>query len=129
MVPHLSSRQEDSKPVRVFTPAPVALHWQEKVKADLDRDVDLGVLERVPYGEVTEWCSRMVVTRKSDGAPRRSVDLSQLNRFCSRETHPTKSPFHLARSVPRGSIKTVLDAWNGYHSAVLREEDRRKMPS
>ena len=29
--------QKDSKPVRAFTPAPVALHWQEKVKADLDR--------------------------------------------------------------------------------------------
>ena len=106
--------QKDSKPVRAYTPAPVALHWQDKVKNDLDRDVALGVLERVPYGEVPEWCSRMVVTRKSDGGPRRTVDLSPLNRFCSRETHPTKSPFSLARSVPHKSLKTVLDAWNGF---------------
>ena len=34
--------QEESKSVRAFTPAPVAFHWQEKVKAELD--VDLGVL-------------------------------------------------------------------------------------
>ena len=116
--------QDDSKPVRAFTPAPVALHWQEKVKAELDRDVDLGVLERVPYGETTDWCSRMVITRKADGGPRRTVDLSPLNPFCKRETHPSKSPFKLARSVPPGSIKTVLDAWNGFHSVLLREEDR-----
>jgi hypothetical protein len=40
---------DDSKPVKVTTPAPVALHWQERVKAELDRDVGLGVLERVTY--------------------------------------------------------------------------------
>ena len=116
--------QQDAKPVRAFTPAPVALHFQEEVKAGLDSDVEMGVLERVPYGEVPEWVSRMVIARKADGRARRVVDMSPLNRFCSRETHPMKSPFHLARSVPRGSIKTVLDAWNGYHSVVLREEDR-----
>ena len=96
--------QQDAKPVRAFTPAPVALHFQEEVKAGLDSDVEMGVLERVPYGEVPEWVSRMVITRKADGRARRTVDLSPVNRFCSRETHPTKSPFHLARSVPRLSL-------------------------
>ena len=115
---------DDSRPVKLITPAPVPLHWQEKVKQDLDRDVDLGVLERIPYGEPTDWCFRMVIGRKHDGGPRRTVDLSPLNKFCKRETHPSKSPFQLARSVPRGSIKTVLDAWNGFHSVPIREEDR-----
>ena len=102
---------------------PVPLHWQEKVEQDLNRDVALGVLERVPYGEPTKWCFRMVITRKHDGSPRRTVDLSPLNKYCEREAHPSKSPFHLARSVPQGSIKTVLDAWNGFHSVPIREED------
>ena len=115
---------KDAKPVQLTTPAPVPLHWQEKVKQDLDRDVNLGVLERVPYGEPTEWCFRMVIGRKHDGGPRRTVDLSPLNKFCKRETHPSKSPFHLARSVPQGSYKTVTDAWNGYHSCQIREQDR-----
>ena len=115
---------DDFKPVKVTTPAPVALHWQERVKAELDWDVALGVLERVPYGEATDWCTRMVVTRKHDGGPRRTIDLSPLNQFCKRETHPSESPFRLARSVPQGSIKTVFDAWNGFHSVLLREEDR-----
>ena len=115
---------EDARPVKLNTPAPVPLHWQDKVKEDLDRDVNLGVLERVPYGEASDWCHRMVVVRKHDGGPRRCTDLSPLNKFCKRETHPSKSPFHLARSVPGLSFKTVFDAWNGFHSVPIREEDR-----
>ena len=30
----------------------------------------------------------------------------------------------MARSVPPGSVKTVFDAWNGFHSVLLLEEDR-----
>ena len=41
-----------------------------------------------------------------------------------RETHHTQSPFHQARSVPRGMKKTVFDALNGYHSVPIIEEDR-----
>ena len=114
----------DAKPINLRTPAPVALHWLDQVKEDLDRDVALGVLERVPYGEPTSYCFRMVVTRKQDGGPRRTVDLSPLNKYCQREVHPSKSPFHLARSVPPGSLKSVFDAWNGFHSMVIMEEDR-----
>ena len=82
------------------------------------------MIERVPYGEPTTWCHRMVVTRKHDGSPRRTVDLSPLNKFCKRETFASESPFHLARRVPHDTWKTVTDAWNGYHSVPLRETDR-----
>ena len=47
------------------TPANVPLHWQDRVKADLERDVDLGVIERVPYGDLVSWCHRMVVTQET----------------------------------------------------------------
>ena len=66
----------------------------------------------------------MVITRKHDGSPRRTVDLSQLNKFCKRETHAFEAPFHLARRVPRNTWKTVTDAWNGYHSVPLQDSDR-----
>ena len=35
-----------------------------------------------------------------------------------------KSPFVAARAIPGDSVKTVFDAWNGYHSVPIREEDR-----
>ena len=66
----------------------------------------------------------MVVTRKHDGSPRRTVDLSPLNKHCQRETFPTASPFQAARRVPSNTWKTVNDAWNGFHSVPLRESDK-----
>ena len=114
----------DAKPVVHHTPVPVPFHWQEAVKAGLDRDVELGVLEAVPVGEPVTWCHRMVVCAKKNGTPRRTVDFQALNRHATRETHHTPSPFHQARSVPPGVKKTVLDAWNGYHSVPIRPEDR-----
>ena len=111
-------------PVAIHTPVPVPIHWRDDIKAGLDRDVRLGVIEPVPVGEPVTWCHRMVVCAKKNGKPRRTVDLQPLNAHATRETHHTQSPFHQARSVPQGTIKTVFDAWNGYHSVPLRKEDR-----
>ena len=115
----------DTKPVAVHKPVPVPIHWQAQVKAGLDQDVRLGVLEPVPIGEPVTWCSRMVVCPKKDGTPRRTVDLQSLNRAAVRQTHATESPFHQAASVPKGKLKTILDCWNGYHSVELAEADRK----
>ena len=111
-------------PRAVHTAAPVPIHWQEQVLSDLKRDEALGVIERIPYGEPVSWCHRMVVTRKHNGTPSRTVDLSPLNKHCKRETFETESPFRLARRVPKGTWKTVSDSWNGYHSVPLRQSDR-----
>ena len=114
----------DAPPKACHSPAPVPLHWQQKVYEDLLRDETLGVIERVPYGEPVTWCHRMVITRKHNGSPRRTVDLSPLNKYCKRETFAMEPPFHLARRIPKNTWKTVTDAWNGYHSVPLRQSDR-----
>jgi len=116
--------KKDATPVARHKAIPVPVHWKEQVHSDLLRDEAMGVIERVPFGEPVEWCHRMVVTRKHDGSPRRTVDLSPLNKHCQRETHNSESPFHLARRIPRNTWKTVTDAWNGYHSVPLRKSDR-----
>ena len=69
---------------------PFPHHWQFQVKADLDSNVMLGILEKVPMGVPTTWQSRMVVVAKKSGKPRRTVDLSPLNKHCLRETPSTK---------------------------------------
>ena len=42
--------------VAFHTPAFTPLHWQEKVHEDLLRDEALGILEKVPHDEPTQWC-------------------------------------------------------------------------
>ena len=98
----------DAEPVAFHTPIPVPIHWQDEVKAGLDRDVQLGVLEPVPVGEPVTWCHRMVVCAKKDGTPRRTVDFQPLNAYATRETHHTQSPFHQVRAVPPGKKKDCV---------------------
>ena len=105
-------------------PASIPLHWQQQVYEDLLRDEALGVIKRVPYGEPLTWCHHMVITRKHDGSPRRTVDLSPPNKYCKRETFASVSPFHLVHRTPKDAWKTVTDAWNGYHSVPLRKSDQ-----
>lgn len=114
----------ETPPVAIHKSRPVPIHWQEEVKAGLDRDVRIGVLERVPMGEPVRWCAPMHVCPKKNGKPRRTVDLQALNRAAMRQTHTTESPFHQVSGIPANKLKTVLDCWNGYHSVSLEEEDR-----
>ena len=97
-----------AEPFACHTPIPVPLHWQEEVKAGLDQDVRLGVIEEVPIGTPVTWCHRMVVCAKKSGKPRRTVDFQRLNAHATRETHHTQSPFHQARSIPPNKLKTVF---------------------
>ena len=113
-----------AKPVAIRTPSQVPLHWKEPVREGLERDVRLGVLEKLPENTPTEWCSRMVITPKSDGSPRRVVDFQPLNQHCPRQTHHTETPWALASSVPANKVKSVLDAWHGYHSVEIHPDDR-----
>ena len=69
-------------------------------------------------------CHRMVVCRKHNGDPRRTVDMQKLNDVSVRQCHPTQPPLEQAMTVPHNTKKSTLDAWNGYHSVAIREEDR-----
>jgi transposase InsO family protein len=116
--------RDDAKPYATHNPFSIPIHWQEEVKRKLDKDVEDGVIEPVPIGEPVRWCSPMVVTAKSDGSPRRTVDLQKLNQQCLRETHHCRSPFWLANQVPHHTKKSVLDATDGFHAIDLDEESR-----
>ena len=92
-------------------PIPVPHQWKNAVKKDLDRDVQLGIIEPVPEGVPTKWCSRMMIVSKKDGKPRRTVDVQALNQATLRETHHTPSPYNQASVIPPHTKKTALDAW------------------
>ena len=117
---------EGTTPVAVHSPIPVPHHWKRQVKEGLDADCRLGVIEPVPANTPTTWCSRMVVVTIPDGSPRRVVDLQKLNSVTIRETHHTHSPWNQACVIPPNTKKTILDAWNGFHSIPLTKESREK---
>ena len=104
-VPVCIKFKDDTKPHAVHTAIPVPHHWKKQVKKDLDRDVKLGIIEPVPQGTITTRCSRMIITAKKDGSPRRTVDLQKLNDATLREVHHTPSPFNLVSAIPKNTKK------------------------
>ena len=119
--------KENAIPYCVHTPIKVPVNWQKKVKKRLDQDVKLGIIEPVPQNSHVEWCGRMVVAPKSNGDPRITVDLQQLGNATLRDTHYTQTPFEIVSTTPKNQMKTVLDAWNGYHLLPLSEKAKELM--
>ena len=115
----------DYIPVAVHTPASIPIHWTRAVKEQLDRDVEMGILELVPPDEPTVWQHRMVIVRKPNGTPRRTVDMQSLNKATLRQSYPLTSPYQKAMTVPTGVYKTVTDAWEGFHAIPLDEESSK----
>ena len=116
--------KKDAEPVAIHRPATIPAHWVEQVRQEVEQDIALGVLERVPSNTPTTWCSRMHVVGKKTGQPRRVVDLRALNSATMRQTHVTEPPFRQAMSVPPNTWRYSTDAWNGYHSIPLDQRDR-----
>ena len=114
----------EAEPVTNWGASSVPIHLRDEVKRQLDEDERLGVIEKVPVGTPTRWQARMHVVSKPNGKPRRTVDFRHLNQHCKREDEHVVSPFKQARLIPGSVYKTKTDAWNGYHSCPLAEEDR-----
>ena len=87
--------QKGVKPIASHSPIPVPLHWHKKVKAGLDRDEAIGVIERVPAGTPTTWCHRMVVVPKKENSQLSTTESVQLQTNTSH-----------AVTVPSGNIHT-----------------------
>ena len=93
------------KPVAIHKAAIIPIHLKARVKADLDRDVRLGILEKVDINSPVKWLSRMLVTMKKDRSPRRIINYKKLNNAIPRQTNNTKSPFLCASDCPPGKKK------------------------
>lgn len=47
------------------SPIPVPHHWKAEIKTALDRDVERGIITPTPVGMPVEWCSPMVILKKT----------------------------------------------------------------
>ena len=123
---------ENATPYVTRRPTKVPIHWRDEVVKQLEQDIALGVLERVPPGVADTWLHNMVITGKGtdkdgkDLGPRRTIDLQPLNKHATRETHHVVPPAQQVRRIPKDQVMTCFDAWNGYHSIPIANEDKDK---
>ena len=112
--------KDDAKPFALSTPRRVALPLQPKVKKELQRMEQLGVISRVD--DPTDWCAGMVVVPKSDGKVRICVDLTKLNESVRRERHILPSVDHSLAQLGGAKVFTKLDANSGFWQIELSKE-------
>lgn len=81
--PYTIKLKPNVTPFSLVTPRRVPLPLLGKVKKELERMEQLGVITKVK--EPTDWCSGMVPVPKKNGAVRICVDLTKLNEAVCRE--------------------------------------------
>ena len=109
-------------PFALSTPRRVPLPLMEKVKKELQRMQNMGVISRVD--KPTNWCSGMVVVPKSDGNVRICVDLTKLNESVLRENHPLPSVDQTLGQLTGARIFSKIDSNSSFWQAVLSEESK-----
>ena len=74
--------EQDAKPYHCITARRVPVQLHDKVKAELKRMVDMGVI--TPVTTPTDWCAPMVTVVEPNGKVRICVDLKRLNKSVKR---------------------------------------------
>ena len=118
----------EARPTAVHKPNPAHLHCQHEVKASIDRDVKLGILEVVPVGEQVVWFHRMVTARKKTAShDAQWTCRCSTNMLSVKHTTPdppfTRQRFTRQRFT-RGDQNRITDAWNGNNRVPIGEKGR-----
>ena len=117
----------NAKPV-AHPPRPIPAALREPARAKLIQLESMGIIEKVPVGVPTAWCSALhVVTKKSSGPDkdvRITIDPKDLNRALLREYHPMCTIEEVTTRTDKSKFFTVLDANMGYFQIELSEESQ-----
>ena len=82
------------------------------------------IIEKVPIGIPTPWCSSLHVVLKKDGQVRITIDPRDLNKALMREYHPTNTVEQVAQRCGNAKYLTVLDTNQGYFQIALDKTSR-----
>jgi hypothetical protein len=97
--------------------------YKDKVKIELDRMLEAGIIEPV---EESEWISPMVVQDKNIGEIRICVDIRKLNDVCLHDPFPTPFTEEVLDNVGGHEVYSFTDGFSGYHQIRIAKEDRHK---
>ena len=121
--PYTIKLRDDASSVALTVPRRVPYPLLPKVKAELDRMVEQGVISKVE--RPTDWCSGLVVVPKANKTDvRLCVDLTQLNKAVKREFHPMSSVDDSLAKLSNAQYFTRLDANSGFWQIPLDTESQ-----
>lgn len=103
-------------------PRKIPYSVQDKVKHELDRMEQMGVVRKVC--EPTEWVSSMVVVCRDNNKVRICLDPQNLNKAIVRERHMMPTFEELISKMPNAKYFSVLDACKGFYQICLSPESQ-----
>lgn len=113
---------KDNAEPYVAAPRKCSIHMKDKIKAELDRMEQIGVIRKV--SEHTDWCSNVVFTEKKDGSIRVCLDPQKLNQNLKRCPHKIPTVEELNPEFANAKVFSKLDAKSGYWAVQLDEESQ-----
>lgn len=113
--------REDAVPHAVHTARRVPFPMLQKVKDELLRMEQNGVIERV--SEPTEWFAPMVpVQKRNTGRARICVDLTKLNKSVKRERYILPTSDKITSKLRGATVSSSLDAASGFWQIPLHPD-------
>jgi hypothetical protein len=112
----------DARPVNQ-SPYKLNRKYKEKVKIELDRMLEVGIIEPV---EESEWISPMVVQDKKTREIRIYVYLRKLNDACLHDPFLTPFTNEVLDNVGGQEVYSFTDGFSGYHQIRILKEDCHK---
>ena len=114
----LELKEKDTKPFH-SRPYPVPHSQEQKLKEEVQRLVDFGVLRKVNR---SEWGSPMFTIVKPDNSLRSLADLRDLNKRIKRNPFPLPKINDLLQKLEAFHLATSLDLNMGYYHIQLTSE-------
>lgn len=114
--------KEGAEPFCLHTARNVPLPLMEKVKDELKRMEDNGVIR--PMTEPSEWCAPMVPVLKPSGQVRICVDLQVLNKAVKREHLTLPTLEDIAPKLAGSTVFSSLDAESGFWQIPLEQRSQ-----
>ena len=109
---------DPSIPAVVHPPRKVPMSLKDKIKDELDRMEQIGVIVR--QTEPTDWVNSMVAVVKSNKI-RICIDPRDLSKAIQREYFPMMTIEEVVAGMPQAKVFSVLDATSGYWQVKLDE--------
>ena len=110
------------KPV-IHPPRKIPVTIRKKVKDELARMEQLGVIERIH--EPTDWVNSMVTVMKPNGKLRICIDPRDLNKAIKREHYPMRTIEEIVSRMPNAKVFSVLDASSGFWQVKLDRDSAK----
>jgi hypothetical protein len=112
--------REDAEPYSCSAPRRVPLPLIDKVKAELNKMKELGIIEEVK--EATDWCAPMVPVQKKNGQIRICTDFKRLNDAIKRERYTLPTIDDMLHKLAGSNMFSKLDATSGFWQLPLDPE-------